>query len=177
VETNPSATTGLHGGLAPQVPAPNNKHPPKTYLGHSSNKQIFKLFFVCSGFLHRPGENAVNVKLTMRFRITAGLLSSAHSISRGSLQAPRDGYTGGVKQIWSSCGEGWGCCPGTLRERSAQTREGFLRALPSRLRVRVNRAVGHYHLELVRSICSNWRRCSGRFDGPAAGCNSTDQVD
>jgi len=129
VETNPSATTGLHGGLAPQVPAPNNKHPPKTYLGHSSNKQIFKLFFVCSGFLHRPGENAVNVKLTMRFRIAAGLLWSAHSISRGFLQARRDGYTGGVKQIWSSRGEGWGCHPGPPRERSAQIKEGFLRAL------------------------------------------------
>src|ERR1700688_4589893 len=38
--------------------------------------------------------------------------------------------TGGVKQIWSSRGEGWGCHPGSLRERSASTREGFLRALP-----------------------------------------------
>jgi len=41
----------------------------------------------------------------------------------------RDGYTGGVKQIWSSRGEGWGCHPGPSRERSAQTKEGFLRAL------------------------------------------------
>ena len=55
---------------------------------------------------------AVNVKLTMRFRIAAGLLWSAHSISRGSQVPRRDCYTGGVKQIWSSRGEGWGCRPG-----------------------------------------------------------------
>src|ERR1700739_3202825 len=90
--------------------------------------------YAAGGFCARRRQLCVvNVKLTMRFRMRAGLLWSAHSISRGFLQARRDGYTGGVKQIWSSRGEGWGCHPEPSRERSAQTKEVFLRALLLRL--------------------------------------------
>jgi hypothetical protein len=43
--------------------------------------------------------------------------------------------------------------------------------------VRVNRAVSHFQLELVSSICPDWWRRAGRFDGPATGDNSTGRVD
>src|SRR5258708_8671684 len=75
---------------------------------------------------------AVNVKLTMRLGIGGRLLVSAQwkrspVVSKWPVRLLHRRR----QTVWSARGEGWGCRPGSLREkRPAQTREGFLRALP-----------------------------------------------
>src|ERR1700687_1391874 len=76
------------------------------------------------------GFCSVKVKLTKGLGIGAGLLVSAHSMARRPVRRGEIVTQGGVKQVWSSRGEG-GCHPVLFaRKRSAPTREGFLRALP-----------------------------------------------
>jgi hypothetical protein len=83
-----------------------------------------------AGFRSRGGSLcAVNVKFTMWLGIGAGLLGCA-CFRRSAPRGRRGCYTGGVKQVWSLRGEGWGCEPRALRSRPAQTRAGFLRARP-----------------------------------------------
>src|ERR1700732_2612895 len=81
---------------------------------------------------------AVNVKLTMRLGIGGRLLMSAQWRRSPVFSKGRRGwYTGGVKQVWSARGRGGDVALGSLREkRPAQTREGFLRALPFSLTIR-----------------------------------------
>ena len=74
------------------------------------------------------GFCSVKVKLTKRLAVGAGLLGSAHSMARRPVRRGEIVTQGGVKQVWSSRGEGGPLDP--CAKRSAPTREGFLRALP-----------------------------------------------
>jgi hypothetical protein len=55
----------------------------------------------------------------MQLATGVGLLVSARSNPSPVFSRFRRGrYTGGVKQVWSSRGEGWGCRPGLARKIS-----------------------------------------------------------
>src|ERR1700704_3806611 len=71
--------------------------------------------------LQTDGANNVKVKLTTRLATGAGLLLSAHSIARWRGRRGEVVTRGGVKQVWSSRGEG-GCHPGPLREKDQHGR-------------------------------------------------------
>src|SRR5450432_2452113 len=77
------------------------------------------------------GFCSVKVKLTKRLAVGAGLLVSAHSIARRFSAGSGEIVTqGGVKQSLVVAREGWmSVTPYPCAERSAPTREGFLRAL------------------------------------------------
>src|SRR6266702_2560856 len=65
-----------------------------------------------------------------RYRATgAGLLLSAHSIARRPVRRGEVITRGGVKQVWSSRGEGWDVTPGLCAKRIS-TDEGVLSQSP-----------------------------------------------
>ncbi len=71
----------------------------------------------------------VKVKLTTWLAIGAGLLLSAHSIARWPVRRGEVITRGGVKQVWSSRGEGWDVTP-RLCAKKISTDEGGLSQSP-----------------------------------------------
>ena len=77
------------------------------------------------------GFCSVKVKLTKRLAVGAGLLGSAHSIARRfSVRVRRNCYTGRRQAKFGRRAGRVDVTPDPCAERSAPTREGFLRALP-----------------------------------------------
>src|ERR1700704_6828825 len=89
--------------------------------------------------LQTDGANNVKVKLTTRLAIGAGLLVSAHSIARRPVRRGEVVTRGGVKQVWSSRGEGWDVTPGLCAKKISTDEGGLSQSPPSPQKPHISR--------------------------------------